>query len=136
MSKRIEDVFLQEKLTEIGPVVDGDNIMGVLSPGKAKVWEEIVKMNADGAEKVLELMRLERDLLKLKKRFESRQFLFWDEIEQKDERYETAASRGKMLAVKKDDDGSLVVVEFDAPKPSLSDFFAAAPPPPEDPGDE
>ena len=130
MSKRIEDVFLQEKLTEIESVAENDKVLGILSPGKAKTWEEIIKINAEGAEKVLELMRLERDLLRLKKRFESKQFLFWDEIEQKDERYETATNRGKLLAVKKDDDG-LVVVEFDAPKPSLGGMIIM-PPPPED----
>jgi len=128
-NKKLEDIFLQEKLTEIPQVAEGDSILAMLSPAKAGVWEEIIKINAEGAEKVLELIRLERELSKLKKRFESKQFLFWDEIEQKSERYETAAARGKDLAVKQDEDGLLVVVEYDAPKPSLGGIVIV---PPED----
>lgn len=129
MNKRIEDIFLQEKLTEIEPVnEETDKIMGMLSPEKTKVWEEIIEINAKGATLAHELMRLEQELIKLKRRFESKQFLFWDEIERKDERFETMAQRGKVFGIKKDIDGRLAIVEFDMPKSKLGGIFIMPPP--------
>jgi len=133
MNQRIEDVFLQEQLTEIEPVGDDDKIMATLSPEKTKIWEDIVAVNAEGAIQTQELLRLERHLVKLKKLFESKQFLFWHEIEQADERFESAVQRGKMLAIKKDpeQDGKLVVVEFDAPQQNIGGALFIMPPPEE-----
>ena len=130
MSK-IEDVFMKQELTEIEPVGDDDKIMATLSPEKTKMWEEIVELNAEGTMLADEYKRLERQLIKLKMRFESKQFLFWDMIEQADERFESAVQRGKLLAIKKDEDGKLVVVEFDAPKNKLDGMGIFIMPPPE-----
>ena len=127
MSKRIEDIFLQEKLTEIEPVGDEEKIMAKLKPDKAQIWEEIIQINAEGMMKAQEFVRLEKDLMKLRVRFESKRFLFWDMIEQADERFESAAQRGKVLAIRKDEDGSLVVVEFDAPKQNIGGIFIMPP---------
>jgi len=129
MNKRIEDIFLQEKLTEIEPVNEQtDKIMGMLSAEKTKIWEEIIDINAKGAGLAHELMRLEHELIKLKRRFESKQFLFWDEIERKDERFETAAQREKIFGIKKDVDGRLAIVEFNMPKTKLGGIFIMPPP--------
>lgn len=125
---QFEDMFLQEKLTEIESVGDNDKIMAKLSEEKTETWKEIMTLMAKGVVKAQEAARLTQDLAKLGKRFESKQFLFWDAVEQVDERFESAIQRGKMLAVKKDEDGSLVVVEFDAPKSKLGGIFIMPPP--------
>ena len=125
---QFDDMFLQEKLTTIEEVGDGDKIMGKLGEEKTQTWKDITAINAEGAIKAQQLLRLERDLTKLSKRFDSKRFLFWDAVEQSDERFESAVQRGKMLAVKKDADGSLVVVEFDAPKSKLNGIFIMPPP--------
>lgn len=127
----IEDIFLHKELTEIEAVGENDKIMAKLSSEKTKIWEEIVAINAEGTVKAQEFVRLQMELLKLRKRFESKQFLFWDAVEQADERFESAIQRGKVLAVKKDEDGSLVVVEFDAPKSKLEGMGIFIMPPPE-----
>lgn len=132
MGNRLEDAFLHQELTEIESVdEDKDKIMAKLSPKKTKLWEEIMNLNAEGVGKAYEYKRLEQELLKLRLRFESKKFLFWDSIEQADERFESVSQRGKTLAIKKDADGSLVVVEFDAPKSKLNGMGLFIMPPPE-----
>lgn len=122
------DFFLEEKLTEVEPVGEKDKIMAKLSAARTEKWKEILKLNAEGIVKTQEFMRQEAELNKLRKRFESERFLFWDNIEKADERFESVVHRGKTLAIKKDEDGSLVVVEFDLPKQPAIGLFVMPPP--------
>jgi len=124
----MSDFFLEEKLTQVEAVGEKDKIMAKLSPVRTEKWKEILKLNAEGVVKTGEFVRLEAELTKLRKRFESERFLFWDGIERADERFESCIHRGKTLAIKKDEDGSLVVVEFDLPKQPTIGLFVMPPP--------
>jgi hypothetical protein len=125
---RTDDFFLEEKLTEVEDVGNSDKILAKLSSQKTEEWKEILKLNAEGIIKTQEFARLEAELNKLRKRFDSKRFLFWDKVESADERFESVRQRGKTLAIKKDDDGSLVVVEFDLPKQPQIGLFIMPPP--------
>jgi hypothetical protein len=131
---KVEDPFLHEQLTEVQNVGPDDKIMAKLSEQKTEEWNDILNLNATGIAKTQDVQRQEEELQRLQKRFESKRFLFWDIIESKDERFESARQRNKMLAVKKNNDGELVVVEFDTPK--LRDIAALLLPPPPDGDDE
>jgi predicted nucleic acid-binding Zn-ribbon protein len=123
-----EDIFLQEEMKEIESVKDNETVVAKLKEDKAEIWREILDINAKGAELAHEYIRLSRELSKLKKRFEAKRFLFWDMIEQADERFESLDQRGKTLAVRKDEDENLVVVEFDIPQSNLGGFLLMPPP--------
>ena len=122
------DFFLERELTEVGAVGDNEKVVATLSAQKTEEWNEILRINADGIIKSQEFVRLQADLNKLSKRFESKRFLFWDKIEQADERFESVAQRGKTLAIRKDDDGKLVIVEFDLPKQPKIGLYIMPPP--------
>jgi hypothetical protein len=124
----MDDIFLQDKLTEIEEVGPKDKIMAVLSPQKTEEWNQIIKLNAEGIVKTGEFMRMNQELNKLRKRFESMRFLFWDKVEKADERFESAVQRGKTLAIKKDGEGKLVVVEYDIPEQPKIGLFVMPPP--------
>jgi len=127
-----EDVFLKEKLNTIPEIDEDDNILASLTPESTAAWKEITAISAEGTVKMHELMRLGKQLDTLKKRFESKHFLFWDVTIPKDERFETAEQRGRGLAVKQDETGGLVIVEYELPKSTLPGIMLI---PPEGMGD-
>ena len=128
----MEDIFLREELTEVEEVGPNDFILATLGEQSTSDWNTILELNAEGTVIAQEFVRQKQLLEKISQRFEAKRFLFWDTIESQDERFESAKQRGKILFIKKDNDGKLVVVEQDAPQHPLSFLFA---PPDQDRGE-
>lgn len=122
--KEIPDVFLREELMVVEEAKEGENILATLSPKKASQWDEVLSLNAKGVELTQEFLRLQNKLQRLRQRFEARRFIFWDEVESTDERFESVMHRGKTLAIRRDPEnsGKYVVVEFDLPQGPMGVF--------------
>jgi hypothetical protein len=129
----IVDTFLKEEaskqLRQIDELGATDHVVASLSEETSKEYRELVDLNAEGTELSKKFLSMSKELEKVAKRYTSKRFLFWDKIEQSSEQLGTATQRGKILSVKQDEDGKLVVVEEDAPDPEVGIMMIK---PPED----
>ena len=79
-------------------------------------WEEFISMHCTALKKAKELDEMQKVM-------DAKNTLFWAELRMHTEQAESSEDRGKVLAIRYDDDGEMVLVEFKDTPVDRGDFL-------------